>query len=63
MSNSNELKLERGAPTDAVAECCKEEMKEDRVHAKDGIQSWSEKPRFLRPSEFSGGTTAPSFCH
>ena len=39
MSNSNELKQERCAPTDAVAECCKEEKKEDPVHAKDGIQS------------------------
>ena len=27
------------------------------MHAKDGIQPWSEKPRFLRPTGFSGGTT------
>ena len=27
------------------------------MHAKDGIQSGSEKPRFLRPKRFSGGTT------
>ena len=33
-----------------------QEKKEDRVHAKDGIQSRSEKPRFLGPTRFSGGT-------
>ncbi len=26
------------------------------LHAEDGIQSRSEKPRFLRPTRFSGGT-------
>ena len=28
------------------------------MHAKDGIQSRSEKPRFLGPTRFSGGTAA-----
>ncbi len=56
MPKSNEPKLERGAPTQAVAQCRQEEKKEGRVQAKDGIQSRSEKPRFLRPTGFSGGT-------
>ena len=56
MPNSNELKLERCAPTESVAERRKEEKKEDRVNAEDGIQSRSEKPRFLRPMGFLGGT-------
>ncbi len=29
---------------------------DDRVHAEDVIQSRSQKPRFLRPTRFSGGT-------
>jgi hypothetical protein len=33
-----------------------EDKKGGRVHAEDGIQSRSEKPRFLRPTGFSGGT-------
>ncbi len=57
MPKSNELKLERCTPTEAVAECRKEDKKGGRVHAGDGIQSRSEKPRFLRPTGFSGGTT------
>ena len=30
-----------------------------RIHAEDGIQASSEKPRFLRPTRFSGGTDFP----
>ena len=63
MPNSNELKLERCAPTESVAERRKEEKKEDRVNAEDGIQSRSEKPRFLRPMGFLGGTGAVRHCH
>jgi len=56
MPNSNELKLEPRVPTEAVVARRKEEKKEDRVPAEDGIQFRSVKPRTLRPTGFSGGT-------
>ncbi len=56
MPKSNELKLEGCASTETVAECRKKDKKGGRVHAEDGIQSRSEKPRFLGPTGFSGGT-------
>ena len=62
MPNSNELKLERCAPTESVAERRKEEKKEDRVNAEDGIQPRSKKPRFLRPMGFLGGTGGVHFA-
>jgi len=39
MLKSNELKLEGCAPTEAVAECCREEKKGGRIYVEDGIQS------------------------
>ncbi len=61
MPKSNELKLEGCAPTEAVAECCKEEKKGGRIHAEDGIQSRSEKPRLPQPTGFLG-VTGPSLA-